>query len=155
MDLWTSDEVHKHLDEPKLVKIIRLDGHSVRPAARVYIVGPPGVKEVLSLCLKAGTCSIRISDFGGAFFSAGQSVPKHLGTLVRVAMPEVMFLDPVGPKSGIWAPCCLFTEYSVGVSCLIVFRHARQGSCGNIARTWETSRPLVAEMGETIRLLRR
>ena len=68
------------------------------------MVRPPVPQTLLPPCL--ADARIRIVDFGEAFLSA-ECIPKHLHTPVWFAAPEVLFRDPVGPPSDIWALACL------------------------------------------------
>lgn len=105
MDLWATGEINTYLGEHDLVKTTRHDGQPVPPAAPEYIVRPPDSEIQILLYLKD-------ADFGEAFFSTGQSIPKHLDMPVWFmpiwfAAPEVLFLDPVGPPSEIWTLACI------------------------------------------------
>ncbi|KAF8246626.1 kinase-like protein, partial [Wilcoxina mikolae CBS 423.85] len=106
MDLWTTEEVHTYLGEPDLVKVTRRDGQPAPPAAPEYIVRPPDPEILIPLCLKDVTCTIQIVNF--------RDIPKRLGTPVWFAAPEVLFLDPVGPPSDVWALTCLLYKILSG-----------------------------------------
>ncbi|KAF8247852.1 hypothetical protein K440DRAFT_288440 [Wilcoxina mikolae CBS 423.85] len=80
-----------------------------------YFVYPLSVEDMIPLCL-VDDCSIRVVDFGEAFFSHSQGVQKQLATPLAVAAPEALFEDVLTPASDIWALGCLIFNTICGHS---------------------------------------
>lgn len=92
---------------------MREDGQPLTSTAPRYTVRPQKARKLLHLCI-TNECSIRIVDFGEAFFAAGEGVAKELNTPLAIAAPEIMFRDEtVGAPVDIWAfGCMLYSIFS-------------------------------------------
>lgn len=104
------EQLYENFGEPDKVEIKRTDGQPVGPAAPKYAVESPDPIRLLDFCL-TDECSIQIADFGEAFLTASQEMPKILNTPMSFAAPEIVFKDDVvSTPVDIWALACTLFE---------------------------------------------
>ena len=103
IDTWSEVEVYQRLGPPQTDKVCSRSGATVVPHAPHYLVDSIQYSHTIAEYL---TGSIRITDFGEAFFLKKPPTPFP-GTPACYFAPEMLFGHPASAQSDIWALGCL------------------------------------------------
>ncbi|KAH8679986.1 kinase-like domain-containing protein [Tricladium varicosporioides] len=110
LDELGEEELLKELGERETVPLLKLSGddHEL-PQAPSYLVRPIHISKLPRHYLMD---EIYIIDFGESYPSLAP--PKELGIPASYCSPEILFNDPAGEPSDIWALACTLFEVRSG-----------------------------------------
>ncbi|KAI1167962.1 kinase-like protein [Nemania serpens] len=133
-------QFYKKFGRPKTLPLRRLDGKALTARVPKYTVEPISFFDLDGLREELRTCTVKIIDFGEAFFRSQSAAAVN--TPLTLRPPEAIFDDWVDYRVDRWSMGCLFYEIMAGLPPLTSFSPTRKDIVEDMMRCCSDELPL-------------